>query len=254
MLDSGKLEDIRYKTLIIWSSTPSSFIHRLSSKSPDFLATHVSHVWVNSIDCSWLTELKNVLSLCTGITHLALVQDKWGFALDTSLFPRLRSLVLIPSQIYCIEKGLVNDPRLVFMNLTHLDWATMGLTRRLRPLLRQLPALTHVMVLSPDDNKGRMFLLDLEGWRGVKREITIVVYHAIWTSSSGWSWCRIDSRETHVGSIGGFDFRDERWRVIWVTLFNWNFLDDWKTGLIGGNDFWSDLETKRVEFEHSRRS
>ncbi|KAH8836138.1 hypothetical protein DL96DRAFT_1733953 [Flagelloscypha sp. PMI_526] len=245
------LEDVRYRTLIIRSSTPRKFLERLSSKSPEFLATHVSRLWINSTDHAWWNELKVILYLCTGITHLVLVQSQYELPLDLSHFPRLHSLVFIPNQMYSLERDTSKISRANNENVTPIDWDTMGLSRQLKSLLDQVPVLKHVMVISPNNDFSWKLLLELESWRGLRRKITVAISSTLSTPSPDGPW-HINPRQPHARVIHRFDFQNETEKVIWVGSGNLSCLKDWKTRLLGRDDLWSDLRVLSEEVEHSR--
>jgi hypothetical protein len=134
--------------------------------------------------------------------------------------------------------------------LTHIDWDPYE-AEALESILPRLPVLTHVMLPTPWTNEAREFEPFLLEWASLPQITTVVIFKTEYTLPAGE-----DSRfyrnvphehfqDSWENNLEGPPWDDEK--IIWVTFQNWDFLEDWKKGCYGENDFWSHLEILRQQ-------
>ncbi|KAH8832037.1 hypothetical protein DL96DRAFT_1589782 [Flagelloscypha sp. PMI_526] len=243
------VNELHSTTLIIWSSTPKSFLDRLCNHSPEFLASHVSHVWVNSnwpesTNKLWANQINQFLPKCTGITRLTVLD--FAIELDYTVFSSLEHLSIPYNFVEDFADNIQSKPDFKFNYLTHLDWHA-ELSGTLERVLPQLPALTHVL-LENRWTEIRYCREQLIKWLSLPQITTIVIFTYRNDPSRG-SESRI--RFSHpLEQMCGYTLHphESYWwdeKVFWIRFEEWNFLEDWKASCRGSMNFWDHLEAYR---------
>ncbi|KAH8832392.1 hypothetical protein DL96DRAFT_651889 [Flagelloscypha sp. PMI_526] len=119
------VEPLQFRTLYLTgvSLTNRQFRALLESKSPDYLARNVKHLFYDQ--CFKAREL---FDLCTGITNLVLLADIDEVTVlpNLSQYPKLKYLVLEDFMSGKFTSAMIHNPGYIPRTLTHIYWALPG--------------------------------------------------------------------------------------------------------------------------------
>ncbi|KAJ7059447.1 hypothetical protein C8F01DRAFT_1370382 [Mycena amicta] len=139
------LEPLLYKTLVVDGLSTAHHIASLATcRPPDFFAKVVRRLAL-SADSHTPT---NILSLCKGVTHLAIADDilrEHQWSINPVLFSlrNVERLVFAARELRCLDASAP-----VFSQLTHLTLLDFSYDK-LPPFVSALPSLTHLALLQP---------------------------------------------------------------------------------------------------------
>ncbi|KAJ7059415.1 hypothetical protein C8F01DRAFT_214559 [Mycena amicta] len=139
------LEPLLYKTLVVDGLTSAHHIVSLAtSRPPDFFAK-ITRRLALSADSHTPT---NILSLCKGVTHLAIADDilrehQWSIQPVLWSLRNVERLVFAARELRCLDASAP-----VFSLLTHLTLLDFSYDK-LPPFVSALPSLTHLALLQP---------------------------------------------------------------------------------------------------------
>ncbi|KAH8801960.1 hypothetical protein DL96DRAFT_1823485 [Flagelloscypha sp. PMI_526] len=248
-------EPLRFKALFLsgLGLTYPQFRPLLDTKSPEYLAKHVKHVYHDQC-----FPLRDVFELCIGITDLILIADVDEVIVlpDLAKYLQLKHLAIDDFMSDKFNTALRSSPQHIPTTLTHIHWAMEGEWQPQwdlpDPALveRHMPVLTHFMT---DWAQGRDFM---------------------WKNSRGTSLPKLASLKqmTLVALIEKEHSRPhtapmlphmvrglKHPKIVFMeTDIHWNELEDWRKRLRGEDHVWLQaerlLEAKRIENEHKLQS
>ncbi|KAH8833203.1 hypothetical protein DL96DRAFT_713588 [Flagelloscypha sp. PMI_526] len=138
------IEPRRFRSLSF--SSNKAVVLLANAKSPVFLSQHVTYFSVH-FDCPNVSGAFEILSLCSGLTDLALWHyDTKNSLPDSSTLPRLRHLILASRPARQLCKSFQTGPELTFP-VTHFEFNLSELSSLEPYILTRFPNLTHLLLV-----------------------------------------------------------------------------------------------------------
>ncbi|KAJ7677801.1 hypothetical protein DFH06DRAFT_1316600 [Mycena polygramma] len=211
------IEPLLYGTLVFRKTRDTSFMRRFSALVRALHARPLTFVESQVRSIMWWhyygeEKMEALLSLCSGLRNLALIN------LTPSMIPTLSTLPELQRLTLPASSGVLLNPPIPysFATLTHLHIHGVGDLDL--PWIIALPALTHFCI----ESLASTMLEALEELLLDCPKLQVCVY------AVGF----------RLSTLSAPLMEDQRVVVLQLDLDNDNYVRDWKTGATGGRDFW----------------